>query len=112
LAADRPGLLARFSAAQAKGDARARQFAGLLERLSRHDTPDSVLAAGLSVLAQADVRGGLHEVKQPVLVLHGAHDRIVPRTAGRTVFVAALVCARSFPVAARARGANTPEIPR
>src|SRR5690242_5058714 len=88
LAVDRASLLARFTAALVKRDSRARQFSGLLEQLSRRDTPDSVLAAGLAVLAQADVRSGLHEVKQPALVLHGAHDRIVPLAAGRRLAAA------------------------
>jgi pimeloyl-[acyl-carrier protein] methyl ester esterase len=88
LATDRASLLARFTAALVKRDARARHFAGLLEQLSRRDTPHSVLAAGLSVLAQADVRGGLHGVKQPTLVVHGAHDRIVPPAAGRRLAAA------------------------
>jgi pimeloyl-[acyl-carrier protein] methyl ester esterase len=88
LAVDRAGLLARFTAAQSKGDARAWRFAGLLEQLSRRDTSDSVLAGGLAVLAQADVRSGLHGVRQPTLVLHGAHDRIVPPAAGRRLAAA------------------------
>lgn len=83
LVADRAGLLARFTAAQAKGDARARQFAGVLKRLSERDTSDDVLAAGLAVLARADLRAALPGVRQPTLVLHGAHDRIVPPVAGR-----------------------------
>jgi pimeloyl-[acyl-carrier protein] methyl ester esterase len=83
LAVDRAGLLARFTAAQAKGDARSRRFVSLLERLGQRDTPDGVLAAGLDVLARADLRKELHGVRQPALVLHGAHDRIVPPAAGR-----------------------------
>lgn len=82
LAADRAGTLARFVAAQAKGDSRARQFAGVLERSSARTTPDKVLAAGLCLLSNADLRRELHRVRQPVLVLHGAHDRIVPPVAG------------------------------
>lgn len=88
LSADRASLLGRFTAAMAKRDSRAGHFSGFLERLSRRDTPDSVLTAGLGVLAQADVRGRLHEVHQPALVLHGAHDRIVPQAAGRRLAAA------------------------
>jgi pimeloyl-[acyl-carrier protein] methyl ester esterase len=83
LADDRAGTLARFIAAQAKGDARGRRLAGTLARASADKTPDGVLAAGLDVLLAADLRGKLGDVGQPALVLHGAHDRIVPPAAGR-----------------------------
>ncbi len=88
LAVDRAGTLARFIAVQAKGDARARRFAGVLKELSERSTPDSVLAAGLSVLSSADLRLELRKVKQPTLVMHGARDRIVPVAAGRRLAVA------------------------
>jgi len=83
LVADRAGTLARFVAVQAKGDARARRFAGVLRDASERGTPDSVLAAGLSVLSSADLRGEMRRVTQPALVIHGARDRIVPAAAGR-----------------------------
>jgi pimeloyl-[acyl-carrier protein] methyl ester esterase len=83
LAADRMSLLARFTASQARGDARSKAFAGLMEQLSKRNTPDTVLAEGLTVLAQADLRKKLGRIRQPTLVLHGAHDRIVPPSAGR-----------------------------
>ena len=88
LAADRAGTLARFVAAQAKGDARARQFASVLKESSERNTPDSVLAAGLAVLSSADLRRELSRVKQPALVMHGARDRIVPVMAGRRLAAA------------------------
>lgn len=88
LAADRAGTLARFVAAQAKGDARARRFAGVLKESSERNTPDSVLAAGLAVLSSADLRRELSRVKQPALVMHGARDRIVPAAAGRRLAAA------------------------
>jgi pimeloyl-[acyl-carrier protein] methyl ester esterase len=88
LAEDRAGTLARFVAAQAKGDARARRLGDTLRRSSAGDAPDGVLAAGLSALLAADLRGKLHEVAQPVLVLHGARDRIVPPAAGRRLAAA------------------------
>ena len=88
LAADRAGTLARFVAVQAKGDARARQFVGVLQQLSERNTPDSVLAAGLTVLSSADLRRELRRVRQRALVLHGARDRIVPAAAGRRLAAA------------------------
>jgi pimeloyl-[acyl-carrier protein] methyl ester esterase len=83
LAADRAGTLARFAAAQVKGDARAPRFASLLGRLVQESASDGTLAAGLQVLARADLRGELPRLGQPALVLHGARDRIVPPVAGR-----------------------------
>jgi pimeloyl-[acyl-carrier protein] methyl ester esterase len=88
LAADRASLLARFTAAQAKGDSRGRQFASALKQLSERDTPGSVLKAGLEVLADADLRTELREVRQPTLVLHGARDRVIPPMAGRRLAAA------------------------
>jgi len=88
LAADRAGTLARFVAVQAKGDARARRFVGVLKQLSERNTPGSVLAAGLAVLSSADLRRELPRVKQPALVMHGARDRIVPAAAGRRLAAA------------------------
>ena len=93
LAADRAGMLARFVAAQAKGDARARRFTGVLQQSSGCGVPDAVLAAGLAVLSSADLRRELGRVRQPALVLHGARDRIVPPAAGRRL-AAALYDAR------------------
>jgi pimeloyl-[acyl-carrier protein] methyl ester esterase len=82
LAADRADTLARFAGAQGKGDARRGRFADVLQKLYQRDFPDAVLAAGLAVLAEADLRGELSRVRQPTLVLHGARDRIVPPAAG------------------------------
>jgi pimeloyl-[acyl-carrier protein] methyl ester esterase len=93
LAADRAGTLARFVAVQAKGDARARQIAAVLQRSSEGNTPADVLAAGLAILSSADLRSELCGVSQPALVLHGARDRIVPPAAGHRL-AAALPCAR------------------
>jgi pimeloyl-[acyl-carrier protein] methyl ester esterase len=83
LAEDRPGTLARFAAAQSKGDARSARFAGALMRSAGRRATGEVLAAGLDLLLSADLRSGLRGVRQPALVLHGAHDRIVPPAAGR-----------------------------
>lgn len=88
LAADRDGTLARFVAVQARGDARARQFVGVLRQLSEGNATDDVLASGLGVLASADLRRELPRVRQPALVMHGARDRIVPPAAGRRLAAA------------------------
>lgn len=88
LASDRAGTLARFTAAQTRGDARAVRFAGLLALLVEQSASNEVLAAGLGVLASADLRRELSRVRQPALVLHGARDRIVPPAAGRRLAAA------------------------
>ncbi len=88
LESDRAGTLARFAAAQARGDARTNRFAGLLGRLVEGSATDGALSAGLRVLAHADLRRELSRVRQPALVLHGARDRIVPPAAGRRLAAA------------------------
>lgn len=83
IAADRAGTMPRFAGVQARGDARAKQVARVLQPLYKNGPPDEVLAAGLAILAGADLRRDLYKVKQPALVMHGARDRIVPPAAGR-----------------------------
>ena len=83
LTAERSGTLARFAAVQAKGDARARRVAGVLQQYNEQDAPTEVLLAGLGVLSGTDLRRELPGVMQPVLVMHGARDRIAPPAAGR-----------------------------
>lgn len=88
LASDRAATLARFAAAQARGDARAQRYAGLAGQLAEGSATDCALSAGLRVLASADLRRELSRVRQPALVLHGARDRIVPPAAGRRLAAA------------------------
>lgn len=88
LAADRAGTVARFTAVQARGDARARRVASVLQQFSASGATDDVLAAGLAVLRDADLRRELRRVAQPALVLHGARDWIVPPVAGRRLAAA------------------------
>jgi pimeloyl-[acyl-carrier protein] methyl ester esterase len=88
LAADRAGTLARFIAVQARGDAHARRVAGVLQQSSAGSATEGALEAGLAVLLHADLRRDLRRVRQPALVLHGAHDRIVPPAAGRRLAAA------------------------
>jgi len=83
LADDRAGTLARFAGLQAMGDSRARRVVGELQRIDVGRTPTDVLAAGLVILGDADLRGTLRHIAQPALVLHGARDRVVPAAAGR-----------------------------
>jgi pimeloyl-[acyl-carrier protein] methyl ester esterase len=87
LESDRAATLARFAAAQARGDARTQRYTGLLGQLEGSAT-DGMLSAGLRVLANADLRRELSRVRQPALVLHGARDRIVPPAAGHRLAAA------------------------
>jgi pimeloyl-[acyl-carrier protein] methyl ester esterase len=88
IAADRDGTLARFVAVAARGDARAHRVAGALQPLYKNGPADAVLAAGLAVLSSTDLRRELPGVRQRVLVMHGARDRIVPAAAGRRLAAA------------------------
>lgn len=83
LAADRAVTMARFIGAQSRGDSRRRQVEAALRRAADARAPGSVLAAGLDVLLEADLRGALHRITQPALVVHGARDGTVPSAAGR-----------------------------
>lgn len=83
LASDRSGTMARFVGAQGKGDARRQRVTRILEHALAEDASSAVLAAGLAILASADLRRVVSSVRQPVLVLHGARDRIVSPVAGR-----------------------------
>jgi len=88
LVADRVGTLARFVAVQARGDSRGRQVVGALQQPSERSAPTDMLVKGLSVLSDCDLRQELRRVSQPALVLHGAHDHIVPPMAGRRLAAA------------------------
>ncbi len=82
---DPAALLERFSLLEARGDEAARRVALRLraESAARGTPVGGVLERGLDILLDADLRGGLGAVKQPVLVLHGARDGVVPAAAGR-----------------------------
>lgn len=85
LTADYAGTLRRFAMLQALGDARARQVVTVLKRYLPRRSASAVraLGDGLTILLDTDLRGTLAAVTQPVLVLHGARDRLAPATAGR-----------------------------
>jgi pimeloyl-[acyl-carrier protein] methyl ester esterase len=81
---DHAGTLRRFLALQSLGDEGAREVAARLRKQLLAEVPPSVeaLAGGLAILGTADLRASLTEVTQPVLLLHGARDRLVPPAAG------------------------------
>ena len=66
----------------------------LRERLLAHGEPvPAALAAGLRMLRETDLRASLPHIVQPVLILHGARDDVVPIEAGEYL-QRTLPCAR------------------
>ena len=82
---DRDRALRRFALLQAHGDADAKLVASRLLACLATDgsVADAVLADGLRVLREADLRKSLAAVRQPVLLLHGEGDGLVPIAAAR-----------------------------
>jgi pimeloyl-[acyl-carrier protein] methyl ester esterase len=77
---DSGGALKRFVSLQTIGakDARS-QSAWLRQRLFAHGTPgQAVLEAGLQILRGTDLRETVPALHQPVLLVHGAADTLVP----------------------------------
>ncbi len=80
---DGAGALRRFAQLCAQHDDDARSVARKLRHVAA-DQPASharVLAAGLAILREADLRPRLADVAQPALVLHGERDALVPMAA-------------------------------
>jgi len=83
LGRDCRATLRRFISLQAQGDADARTVIRRLRaRIETGDMPDqAALHGGLAILKDADLRESLPQVAQPVLLLHGDRDAIVPLAA-------------------------------
>ena len=79
-AVDPAATLRRFVALQAIGDARRRAVAGeLADAHARHDGRRAdALADGLRVLAETNLRATLDTIRQPVRLLHGSGDALMP----------------------------------
>jgi pimeloyl-[acyl-carrier protein] methyl ester esterase len=84
LTQDVDGTLQRFVLLQAHGDTAARDVARRLrECIAAPEQRDiAALAGGLRLLKDTDVRPDLRAIKQPVLIMHGDHDAVVPPAAG------------------------------
>lgn len=78
-------LQARFAllCAQGEAPAAARTVARQLRALPA--AAPAVLADGLAVLASADLRAQLPRIAQPVLLLHGAQDALMPPAAAQAL---------------------------
>ncbi|MGQ0712077.1 MAG: alpha/beta fold hydrolase [Rhodoferax sp.] len=85
LAQDAAVLRARFAllCAQGQAPAQARTVVRRLRALS--SAPQPVLDDGLAVLASSDLRPILPRVQAPVLLLHGAHDALMPLAAAQSL---------------------------
>jgi pimeloyl-[acyl-carrier protein] methyl ester esterase len=90
LARDPAKALRDFLTLQLRGDRRsAALLAGLKETLAARPAPATeALRAGLEILATADLRPQLGELRQPVLVITGERDRLTPAEAGRRLAAA------------------------
>jgi pimeloyl-[acyl-carrier protein] methyl ester esterase len=76
---DHSTTLARFADLQAHGDAYSKAVRTRLRRAMQQQPPDpTALAAGLRLLRDTDLRGTLDAVRQPVLVMQGRCDALVP----------------------------------
>lgn len=75
----------RFVALQALGDAQRKAVANALTvRLAAADAAQLPgLAAGLTLLAQTDLRARIPEIRCPVHLVHGARDALMPLSAAR-----------------------------
>lgn len=84
LAADPGAALQRFYSLEALGDEHAREVVARLRAVLKEGGAPSraALAGGLDLLLQTDQRTALAMISQPVLVLHGARDRVTPLAAG------------------------------
>jgi len=87
--------LARFALLQAQGDRDTRGVARQLRGHTIRPTPSvcATLESGLTNLRDNDLRAHLQAVTQPVLILHGEEDTLVPCAAAQYL-AAALPCAR------------------
>lgn len=73
----------RFTALQAMGDGRRRDVTvALNQALTPADaTHHAALASGLKLLADTDLRASIGNIRQPVRLIHGAEDRLMPAAA-------------------------------
>lgn len=81
LARDAQALRTRFALLCAQGDAPAQARAVVRRLRTVSSAPVPVLDDGLAVLASSDLRPVLPRVQAPVLLLHGAHDALMPLAA-------------------------------
>jgi len=77
--ATRPAAVMRhFISLCHRGDAQAARIGGEMASLPCALPATDVLTAGLAMLGDMDLRQAISELTQPVLLLHGMHDALVP----------------------------------
>jgi pimeloyl-[acyl-carrier protein] methyl ester esterase len=83
LGQDYRATLLRFLSLQARGGDAAREVVGRLRQsvFARGEPEPSVLAAGLQLLAEVDLRAAAGQVACPTLIVHGGHDTLCPPAA-------------------------------
>jgi len=82
--------LSRFLTLQTLGDASRRQLLPQLEAAAVPHTgsPLPALADGLKILTTSDLRPQLAEIRQPVHLIHGSNDALMPIEAARQLATA------------------------
>jgi pimeloyl-[acyl-carrier protein] methyl ester esterase len=87
LAADYRRTVQNFLALQTRGDEHSLETLRTMRgNLASHGEPEPrALATGLEILRNADLRGALHRIALPSLVIAGEHDRLTPPGAGRAL---------------------------
>jgi pimeloyl-[acyl-carrier protein] methyl ester esterase len=84
VAADPTAALRRFAALINRGDRLARPLTrGLCTLLGRSAPDTAILETGLSTLRHTDLRDRVAKIRQPVLIVHGQHDPLIPPVTGR-----------------------------
>lgn len=82
--ADPRAALHRFAALINRGDARARELTRRMNTLFAERIPTTeALAAGLAALRDIDLRASAPAIHQPMLVVHGERDPLMPLATGR-----------------------------
>ncbi len=76
--------LQRFLALQVQGSADGRVALSTMREalFARGEPPPAVLAAGLELLAQTDLRAAVRSIAAPTLLISGARDALTPPAAG------------------------------
>ncbi|MDP1607030.1 MAG: alpha/beta fold hydrolase [Rhodocyclaceae bacterium] len=81
VAANPRTALRRFAALLNQGDNEARRLTRELSALLDTQASPATLAAGLKTLRDTDLRQDVGRIRQPILLLHGAHDALMPLAA-------------------------------
>ena len=88
LQADSTQLLKRFASLIHQGSANPREAQRFMQRDRSAIAADTALRASLDMLAAADLRPLLSSINQPVLLVHGDADLLMPITAAERLMMA------------------------